>query len=130
MPKRRLNRQMISAPGGAATNRYATVITPPNGPGGTVRPVQTPRDRLGPPTPQVREREVDGNLVLFDAATSQALFLNDTASDVWRLLDGELDLAGVVTTLARAYGVEPDAIEPDVEGVVTRLCELRLLPVD
>lgn len=85
-------------------------------------------ERLGPVAPQVREREVEDDLVLYDPASRQAVFLNGPASDVWRLLDGELDLAGVIDTLADAYDVAPEAIEADVLQVVRRLRALRLLP--
>ena len=59
----------------------------------------------------------------------QVLVLNETASDVWRLLDGELTLTDIVSLLARAYGVEPLAICDEVAGTIRRLEENGLVAV-
>lgn len=75
-------------------------------------------DRVGPPRDGIRELELDGDISLYDPATRNAAVLNGTASDVWRLLDGEHSLDEVVGLLAAAYQVEGAAIRADVERVV------------
>jgi len=82
---------------------------------------------LGPPRRTVRALELDGDISLYDAASRRAVVLNSTASDVWRLLDGEHGLDDVVRLLAAAYGTEPEAIRPDVERTVASLAEAGFL---
>ncbi len=83
--------------------------------------------KIGPPAAGVSEREVDGCLVLLGPDRAEVLVLNETASDVWRLLDGDFTLDGIVSLIARAYAVEPSAVYQDVEGVIRLLCDHRLL---
>jgi hypothetical protein len=71
----------------------------------------------------VRTLELDGNLSLYDSATGQAAVLNGTASDVWRLLDGEHDFDAVVGQLASAYNIAADQIRGDVERAIATLTE-------
>lgn len=85
-------------------------------------------DRLGPPTAGIRELELDGDISLYDPRTQNAAVLNTTASDVWRLLDGEHSLDEIVELLAAAYGVQVDAIRPDVERTVGELLDSGFLP--
>lgn len=84
-------------------------------------------ERLGPPQPTVRALELDGDISLFDAATRQAMLLNSTASDVWRLLDGEHTLDEIVRLLAVAYGQPAETIRADVQRTVAVLADAGLL---
>ena len=61
---------------------------------------------IGPPPPHVIETEVRGDISLYDAQHERVLVLNGTASDVWRLCDGDQTFDQIVALLARAYGVE------------------------
>jgi hypothetical protein len=81
---------------------------------------------LGPPLSTVRTLELDGNLSLYDSASGQAAVLNGTASDVWRLLDGEHDFDAVVAILADAYDLPTDQIRDDVERAVATLTEFLI----
>lgn len=82
---------------------------------------------VGPPRQQIIETEIGDEISLYDPATERVMVLNTTASDVWRLADGQHDVEGIVNLLARAYQVEPDTIAEDVRGVVQRLAEEGLL---
>lgn len=73
---------------------------------------------VGPPAPHVVESEVDGHISLYDAEGQEVLVLNETASDVWRLSDGEHTLDEIVSLLAQAYAVAPDDIRADVTETV------------
>jgi hypothetical protein len=75
----------------------------------------------------VRALELDGDISLYDRASHRALVLNSTASDVWRLLDGEHTVEEVVRLLASAYTTDPTAIRADVERTVATLAEAGLL---
>lgn len=54
--------------------------------------------------------------------------LNATASDVWRLCDGEQTLDEIVDLLASAYQAEVSVIRPDVEKTIAELVEAGFLP--
>jgi hypothetical protein len=82
---------------------------------------------VGPAAEGVVETEIDGCVALYEPANQTALTLNRTASDVWRLADGTLALDQLTDLLARAYGVEPDAIRDDVARTVDRLTSLGFL---
>jgi len=67
----------------------------------------------------VIEREVDTCIALLQCDTAEALVLNETASDIWRLIkDGDETLESIVTLLARAYGASPEAIRRDVASAI------------
>jgi hypothetical protein len=74
--------------------------------------------RVGPRRIDVVETEVDGDISLFNPHTQRAFVLNSTASDVWRLCDGEHTVDEIVEILAGAYATSPGAIAAEVEGTV------------
>lgn len=76
---------------------------------------------VGPAVPGVVETELDGDIALFHPATGRVVILNGTASDVWRLSDGEHTVRSLVAHLARAYGVDDDSIRADVEAALSEL---------
>lgn len=56
------------------------------------------------------------------------MVLNATASDVWRLCDGEQTLEEIVALLASAYQADAAVIRPDVEKTVAELVDAGFLP--
>lgn len=66
--------------------------------------------------------DLDEDVCLYRPDIDEVLVLNQSAGDVWRLVDGTLSVAGLVTQLARAYGLEAATIEADVREVVNDLC--------
>lgn len=83
---------------------------------------------VGPPPPEVIETEVRGDISLYDAKREKVLVLNETASDVWRLCDGEQTFDQIVHLLARAYSVPAETIRPEIEQTIRRLVEEGFLP--
>ena len=83
--------------------------------------------RVGPAVEDVLEVEVDGRITLYRREGEVALVLNDTASDVWRLCDGEHDVDEIVRLLAAAYAADAEGIRPQVEDAVRRFHDERLL---
>ena len=69
---------------------------------------------IGPPHAHVIETEIKGDISLFDAETNNVIVLNSTASDVWRLCDGEQTLEEIISLLAQAYQCPADRIRSDV----------------
>jgi hypothetical protein len=83
---------------------------------------------VGPALAEVTQIEVDGLVSVFSPVTEKVVLLNDTATDVWHLCDGEHDVAGIVRLLATAYGVDPAVIEQDVLTTVRSFVESGLIP--
>ena len=75
----------------------------------------------GPPRRYLIETEIGENISLYDPRTERVMVLNTTASDIWRLLDGDLTVEEVIRLLARAYQVDPTSIRDDVVAIVDRL---------
>jgi hypothetical protein len=78
-----------------------------------------PREkRVGPPKVHVVETEVGDEISLYDPETDQVMVLNTTASDIWRLSDGEHTTTEIVALLANAYQVEADQIGDEVAATI------------
>jgi hypothetical protein len=75
------------------------------------------------------ETEIGDEISLYDPIRERVTVLNLTASDLWRLADGEHSLSEVVDLLARAYGVEASEIRDEVAATVARLQAEGLLEV-
>lgn len=71
-------------------------------------------DRVGPRGPHVVETQIGDDVGLFAPGAEEALVLNATAGDIWRLCDGENTAEEIVDILAGAYGVEADVIRDQV----------------
>lgn len=84
--------------------------------------------RVGPPRPDLTVVEVDDEISIFNPTTGRAVLLNQTASDVWLLCDGTLDLDGILDRLALAYGRSPEQLRPDVLEAIDRFRAEQLLP--
>ncbi len=82
---------------------------------------------IGPAADGVVAREVGDCFAVLSPDTSQAMVLNATASDVWRLAGGDLTLERIVDLLARAYKVSPETIRVEVERTVASLEDYGLL---
>lgn len=77
-----------------------------------------PKQRIGPPSSHILETEIADEISLYDPTTEQVVVLNQTASDVWRLCDGESDIEDIVRLLAGAYGVRGDEIRAEIEETI------------
>lgn len=82
---------------------------------------------VGPPEPAVTEVEVDGRISVYSPSTQNLVSLNATASDVWRLCDGDHDMPTIIRLLALSYRVQPDLIADDVRRTVDDLVAAGLL---
>jgi hypothetical protein len=69
---------------------------------------------IGPALSGVVTIDIDHRIVALSPDRDHVMFLNQTASDVWRLADGGRTFDELVSELAAAYGTRPDAIADDV----------------
>ncbi len=79
------------------------------------------------PCPDVLETEMGADLSLYHPGREEVTLLNETAADVWRLLDGATPLGRIVELLAAAYEIQPEQIADDVAATVLRLAEAGLV---
>lgn len=86
--------------------------------------------RIGPPAASTVATEIDGRISLFNPDTDRVLMLNETASDIWRLADGEHSLDDLNALLAQAYGVDAGSIRAEVEEAITVLREEGFFQTD
>lgn len=83
--------------------------------------------KIGRHAPSLIETEIDGDISLYHPPTEQVTVLNGTASDVWRLCDGERTIDDIADLLGRAYGVEPDSIVADITETIRQFQKSELL---
>lgn len=77
----------------------------------------------------VRELEIDGDITLFHTRTNSAVILNGTASDVWRLLDGQRMAEEIVSALISVYDVAPATLAEGVENALQQFSDHGLVEV-
>lgn len=76
---------------------------------------------------RLQEYELDGELTIFDPRSSQAVFLNRTATACWRMLDGSLSETSIVEGLATAFAADSAQVAHDISTLLDHLCKLGLL---
>ena len=76
-------------------------------------------------------REIEGKIVIISPNNSVLHELNETASFVWKQLDGRRSGAEIATSLAAEYDVKPEDALGDIETLVEELASRQLLvPAD
>ena len=58
--------------------------------------------------------EIDGELLLYSPESTRSIYMNSTASIIWRLCDGKLTVREIVGLLVEAFPEAEDSIEQDV----------------
>ncbi len=84
--------------------------------------------KVGPPPPHIIETEIEDEISLYNPHDESVLVLNLTASDVWRLCDGEQTLEEIVELISRAYGVNADSIREDVAAAISEFVQAGFVP--
>ena len=69
-------------------------------------------------TPQTKSgfelEEIDGELLLYSPSSTRSVYMNSTASIIWRLCDGNQNVAEIIELLKEAFPEAADKIEQDV----------------
>ena len=73
--------------------------------------------------PGYRAELLDGEFMLYSEAQTRAVYLNESASLVWQLIDGKRPVTEIVELLSKAYDVAPDAMREDVAGAIRELMD-------
>jgi len=66
---------------------------------------------------------VDSDIVLYHPGRNKALYLNETASLIWRLCDGNRTIAEIAELLQEAFPERDSAINDGVESTLRRFVE-------
>jgi len=69
-------------------------------------------------TPKVKSNfeleEIDGELLLYSPESTRSIYMNSTASIIWRLCDGKLTVGEITDLLKEAFPEATNSIEQDV----------------
>ena len=67
--------------------------------------------------------EIDGETLLFSPTSTRTVYLNGTATLIWRLCDGETSVDEIIQLLGDAFPDAADAIESDVLTTMKQFLE-------
>lgn len=73
------------------------------------------------------ETTIDDEVVVMSLATGDFFSLTGTARAIWQQLDGAPTRAGLIAALAKEFGAEQAAIEPDCDAFLAQLLTAGLL---
>ncbi len=72
-------------------------------------------------------RDLDGELVVLDAATGYIHQMNPTGALIWKLLDGGTSIESIETRLSDEFDLDAEEARRDVLGFVEQLRHAGLL---
>jgi hypothetical protein len=73
--------------------------------------------------------EMDGESLIYQRTTKQGVYLNETATVIWRLCDGTRSADAIIGALAELYPDVASDIASDVRAPIDRLIELGTIKV-
>ena len=62
--------------------------------------------------------EIDGELLLYSPQSTRSIYMNSTASIIWRLCDGKLTVGEIISLLREAFPDAGDSIDQDVKDSI------------
>src|SRR5262245_48222751 len=75
------------------------------------------------PKADYRLESLDNEILLYHPASTRVLYLNETASLIWRLCNGERMTSEIMALLKDAFPDEAATIEQEVESALRRFVE-------
>ena len=85
-------------------------------------------DRRPPiPSKNVSLQRVGQEAILHDRRNGRAHVINETAAQVWELCDGRNTFDQIVSAFAAAYQLPASDVRGDVQYIITRFHDLRVL---
>lgn len=73
------------------------------------------------------ETEIDDEIVVMNLESGEFFSLTGTAREIWQLLDGTRDRAGLLAELARSFAVQPAEIDADLDLFLDSLAGAGLI---
>lgn len=65
----------------------------------------------------VLERE-EGEIIVFHPSSARSFYLNESASVVWEMCDGDRRISDIIAELSSAYPEQTSGIEQDVAEII------------
>ena len=67
--------------------------------------------------------ELDNELLLYHPSKTTTVYMNETASIIWRLCDGQRTVADIVELIKESYPEAGDGVGDDVESTLRMFSE-------
>jgi hypothetical protein len=82
-----------------------------------------------PPTPskEVSLQRVGDEAILHDRRNGRAHVINEAAAQIWELCDGRNTFIQIVAAFAASYQLATPEVSEDVQYILTRFRELRVI---
>ncbi len=78
-------------------------------------------------TENISETTIDDEVVVMELTNGDFFSLTDTALEIWHLIDGTRDSAGIIAELAAKFAASPEEIAGDVQDFVDQALAAGLL---
>ena len=75
-------------------------------------------DKIPHPADGFELEEIDGEILLYSPSSTRSVYLNSTASLIWKLCDGRNSVGQIVDQLKQAFPESEQNIEQDVTGAI------------
>ena len=82
------------------------------------------RGSIPVPQPGYQVEEMDGEILLFNAATGETVYLNRSAGVVWFLCDGCRNLGSIVDLVSDSYGENSANVIEDVKEILKQYSDI------
>jgi len=74
-------------------------------------------------------QKIDDKTVIFDEEESMLFTLNETASEIFRLMKKGIDKKEIVEKMVKKYAIKKERVEKDFNGLVTDLKKMKIISV-
>jgi PqqD family protein of HPr-rel-A system len=79
------------------------------------------------PSADVSLQRVGNEAILHDRRNGRAHVVNESGARIWELCDGRASQDDIVRAFAAAYDLPASAVQADVEDILAKFRELRIL---
>lgn len=87
-------------------------------------------DKIPHPADGFELEEIDGEILLYSPSSTRSVYLNSTASLIWRLCDGRNSVRQIVDILSQAYPDAEKDMERDVSESIQQFIESGAISLD
>jgi hypothetical protein len=74
--------------------------------------------------------EIDGEVLLYSPKATRSIYLNPSASLIWRLCTGEFSTQEIIDTLQEQFPEQADTIADDVISTLNRFVESQAIELN
>ncbi len=80
-------------------------------------------DSIPQPNGQFQIQQIDGETLLYHLGQTKTVYLNQSATLIWQLCDGERSIDDIVTALTQQYPEQAQNIATDVSEALTQFID-------